>query len=396
MKTNLFKGLGVLSLALAMPLFGSAPIDVSMGVEDKLSAITNSIYQQPYLNIQSNVDNIVIQNIELNRGNCKDEMNNTIDDFVIQQLGHKDSYVSLKNYEKERAEILQQLKDLDSRVLSQGDNALFLGTIIYDKGSIIEGQDLYNFLSPITTYDELIDKLQDKANYQIREIIESSYPEIILTNFYPQSDRERKNKKLYSLKFFYGSLDYIWKYGRDLDLYTCKEINVPLVLDACMTLSKYNEIFQYYLSDYVKSIVGDEYYNKLTSSKHWDMAKKWDTKSIEFQEFGQSVWNSAEKLKAAYLPELKKQISLNIKELQKDISTLQQKLRNISQQERSTKQKQLSQKLTQLNQKIKSMKEQGNTIRVPLKFGQVFKTRACSNLKEAKIKTDKGTYTFSF
>ncbi|WP_199768913.1 hypothetical protein [Helicobacter cetorum] len=49
-----------------------------------------------------------------------------------------------------------------------------------------------------------------------------------------------------------------------------------------------------------------------------------------------------------------------------------------------------------MNQKIKEMKEQGNTMEVPLKFGQVFKTRACSNLKEAKIKTNKGTYTFSF
>ncbi|WP_104747837.1 hypothetical protein [Helicobacter cetorum] len=88
-----------------------------------------------------------------------------------------------------------------------------------------------------------------------------------------------------------------------------------MVLDACMTLSNYNEIFQYYLSDYVKSIVGDEYYNKLTSSKQWDMAKKWDTKSIEFQEFAQSVQTSAEKVKKAYFPELKKQLSLNIKKL---------------------------------------------------------------------------------
>ncbi|WP_158653852.1 hypothetical protein [Helicobacter cetorum] len=41
MKTNLLKGLGALSLALAMPLFGGAPIDVSMKTEKKFSNITN-------------------------------------------------------------------------------------------------------------------------------------------------------------------------------------------------------------------------------------------------------------------------------------------------------------------------------------------------------------------
>ncbi|WP_258220529.1 hypothetical protein [Helicobacter pylori] len=49
-----------------------------------------------------------------------------------------------------------------------------------------------------------------------------------------------------------------------------------------------------------------------------------------------------------------------------------------------------------MEQKIKRMKEQGNTIEIPLKFGEIFKTRACSNLKEAKIKTNKGAYTFRF
>ncbi|WP_104747836.1 hypothetical protein [Helicobacter cetorum] len=175
-------------------------------------------YQQSYLNIQSNVDNIIIQNIELNRGNCKDEMY----DAIMQKLGYEDKYATLKNMENERAEILEELKDQDSLVLLQKYNTL-LGLIEYDKNEIIKEQTLYNFLSPITTYEELIDKLQGIANYQIGGIIENGHREIILTNFYPHSNQERANKKLYSLKFFYGTLDYLWKYGRNLDLYNCKE-----------------------------------------------------------------------------------------------------------------------------------------------------------------------------
>ncbi|MGN8413380.1 hypothetical protein ACR9J8_07215 [Helicobacter pylori] len=89
-----FKALGVLSLALA-PLFGGAPIDVHKQIDSHFDKYTFNIEEQTYLKISSNVDDIVIQNIELNRGNCKSEMH---------------SNTSLKSYESKKRILCYKLK----------------------------------------------------------------------------------------------------------------------------------------------------------------------------------------------------------------------------------------------------------------------------------------------
>ncbi|MFP6296702.1 hypothetical protein ACLGEE_04580 [Helicobacter pylori] len=116
--------------------------------------------------------------------------------------------------------------------------------------------------------------------------------------------------------------------------------------------------------------------------------KIWTAYLQEYKEFTLNQSNAILKETRTELPKLRK---IYQQEQQKYQKEHQQK-----QQESLKEQKELTQKLAQVKQKIKRMKEQGNTIEIPLKFGEIFKTRACSNLKEVKIKTNKGTYTFTF
>ncbi|AFI03471.1 hypothetical protein [Helicobacter cetorum] len=428
MKTNLFKGLGALSLALAMPLFGGAPIDVSMKTEKKFNNITNDFYQQSYLNIQSNVDSIVIQNIELNRGNCKDE----VYDAVMQKLGYKDKYAILKNIENERDEILEQLKGIKEEKNMEGvttsmgmqnataDIRYAIANLEY---TIKNNEKLQKELNTINTYEELRKRL-DNPNFHY-------FPRLDKNGFAPSTNEEPpKSKELYSLMAFHESLFEILKvvFSPNNDNFNGKVENLDklssrgcnsyayggfsIVSTKCISRNSYHR--KYYLNDYVKGIVGDANYNDFMDEDFWKetLENYWGKKMSQEQlgKLRQDLANAEQKIYTAYLKKYKEVVltqsnatlkiaQAKLLEFRKEHQREQQEYKQKHQQQRQEnikEEKQLTQKLAQLNQKIKNMKEQGNTIRVPLKFGQVFKTRACSNLKEAKIKTNKGTWTFSF
>ncbi|WP_199769262.1 hypothetical protein [Helicobacter cetorum] len=428
MKTNLFKGLGALSLSLAMPLFGGAPINVSIKTENKFSDITNNFFQQSYLNIQSNVDNIIIQNVELNRGNCKNEVYDTL----MKKIGYTDSYTSLRNYENKRAKILGQLENLKYFMKESAEDASLAGfetsEHIKDAKTIIKNNENFQKqLKAINTYDELRKKLNDEN---------SGFPNSLDIVF---RGNPPKSKELYSLMFFDRSIAILFGLSEDSDENIRNEwiesyelhkrigdvggctvgdfgnMTPYLVLKDCV--SSGNASYEYYLNDYVKNVIGDKDYNMLTDRDNWmKNIKIWKSLSAEEkdktrQELEKQFKELNQKILTAYLQKYK-EFTLNqsnaiIKEQQIELSKLykkKQQEQQESQQEYQQQQqkdikyqKELTQKLAQVEQKIKEMKEQGNTIKAPLKFGEVFKEPiTCDSLKEAKIKTNKGTYTFSF
>ncbi|WQT56261.1 hypothetical protein KVE55_07065 [Helicobacter pylori] len=405
-----FKALGVLSLALA-PLFGGAPIDAHKQIDSHFDKYTYNIEEQTYLKISSNVDDIVIQNIELNRENCKSEIH---------------SNTSLKSYESKRENIILQIENMKEK-MKREEAQTYDGSEIrmymeQTKDIIKTNENFQKQLSAINTFDELVDRITD----------DTSFP-----NLDPDSDTDStndydgngpkgpKDKKIYSLRLFEEHLKYFFardfsddKGGREFinDITSrikpiCDNTNIytsrSFVTGSCTD--------KYYLDDYVKSVVGDEDYNKLTSREFWE-TKEWSKEEIDkFKQDSDPLYQKIQKkILTAYLQEYKDFTLNQSNAILKEARTELPKLRKIYQQEQQKyqkehqqkiqqkqqeslkEQKELTQKLAQVEQKIKRMKEQGNTIEIPLKFGEVFKTRACSNLKEAKIKTNKGTYTFSF
>ncbi|QQX45825.1 hypothetical protein HG575_06690 [Helicobacter pylori] len=408
-----FKALGVLSLALA-PLFGGAPIDVHKQIDSHFDKYTYNIEEQTYLKISSNVDDIVIQNIELNRGNCKSEIH---------------SNTSLKSYESKRKNIVLQIENMKEK-MKREETQTYDGSEIrmymeQTKDTIKTNENFQKQLSAINTFDELVDRINnDTASPRFPDLDLDSGTDS--TNDYGgNGPKGPEDKKIYSLRLFEEHLKYFFagdfsddKGGREFinDITSrikpiCDNTNIytsrSFVTGSCTD--------KYYLDDYVKSVVGDEDYNKLTSRDFWE-TKEWSKEEIDkFKQDSDPLYQKIQKkILTAYLQEYKdftlNQSNAILKEARTELSKLrkiyqqeqqkyqkehQQKIQQ-KQQESLKEQKELTQKLAQVEQKIKRMKEQGNTIEIPLKFGEVFKTRACSNLKEAKIKTNKGTYTFSF
>ncbi|WRA37620.1 hypothetical protein KVK43_06395 [Helicobacter pylori] len=408
-----FKALGVLSLALA-PLFGGAPIDVHKQIDSHFDKYTYNIEEQTYLKISSNVDDIVIQNIELNRENCKSEIH---------------SNTSLKSYESKRKNIVLQIENMKEK-MKREETQTYDGSEIrmymeQTKDTIKTNENFQKQLSAINTFDELVDRINnDTASPRFPDLDLDSGTDS--TNDYDgNGPKGPEDKKIYSLRLFEEHLKYFFatdfsddKGGREFinDIISrikpiCDNTNIytsrSFVTGSCTD--------KYYLDDYVKSVVGDEDYNKLTSREFWE-TKEWSKEEIDkFKQDSDPLYQKIQKkILTAYLQEYKdftlNQSNAILKEARTELSKLrkiyqqeqqkyqkehQQKIQQ-KQQESLKEQKELTQKLAQVEQKIKRMKEQGNTIEIPLKFGEVFKTRACSNLKEAKIKTNKGTYTFSF
>ncbi|XNZ28984.1 hypothetical protein ACKRAR_07355 [Helicobacter pylori] len=408
-----FKALGVLSLALA-PLFGGAPIDVHKQIDSHFDKYTYNIEEQTYLKISSNVDDIVIQNIELNRGNCKSEIH---------------SNTSLKSYESKRKNIVLQIENMKEK-MKREETQTYDGSEIrmymeQTKDTIKTNENFQKQLSAINTFDELVDRINnDTASPRFPDLDLDSGTDS--TNDYDgNGPKGPEDKKIYSLRLFEEHLKYFFagdfsddKGGREFinDITSrikpiCDNTNIytsrSFVTGSCTD--------KYYLDDYVKSVVGDEDYNKLTSRDFWE-TKEWSKEEIDkFKQDSDPLYQKIQKkILTAYLQEYKdftlNQSNAILKEARTELSKLrkiyqqeqqkyqkehQQKIQQ-KQQESLKEQKELTQKLAQVEQKIKRIKEQGNTIEIPLKFGEVFKTRACSNLKEAKIKTNKGTYTFSF
>ncbi|WQX99565.1 hypothetical protein KVM47_06385 [Helicobacter pylori] len=404
-----FKALGVLSLALA-PLFGGAPIDAHKQIDSNFDKYTYNIEEQTYLKVSSNVDDIVIQNIELNRGNCKSEIH---------------SNTSLKSYESKRKNIMLQIENMKEKMKREEaqtyDDSEIRMYMEQTEDIIKTNENLQKQLSTINTFDELVDRTTDDTSFPNLDLDSDTDSTID----YDGNPKVPKDKKIYSLRLFEEHLKYFFardfsgdERGREFinDITSrikpiCDNTNIytsrSFVTGSCTD--------KYYLDDYVKSVVGDEDYNKLTSREFWE-TKEWSKEEIDkFKQDSDPLYQKIQKkILTAYLQEYKdftlNQSNAILKEARTELSKLrkiyqqeqqkyqkehQQKIQQ-KQQESLKEQKELTQKLAQVEQKIKRMKEQGNTIEIPLKFGEVFKTRACSNLKEAKIKTNKGTYTFSF
>ncbi|MFP6012463.1 hypothetical protein ACLF8R_06775 [Helicobacter pylori] len=197
MKIN-FKSLGVLSLALA-PLFGGAPIDAHKQIEGNFDKYTYNIEEQTYLEVSSNVDDIVIQNIELNRGNCKSEIH---------------SNMSLKSYESKRKNIMLQIENMKEK-MKREETQTYDGSEIrmymeQTKDAIKTNENFQKQLSAINTFDELVDRINnDTASPRFPDLDLDSGTDSTI-DYEGNGTKGPEDKKIHSLKLFDEHLKYFF------------------------------------------------------------------------------------------------------------------------------------------------------------------------------------------
>ncbi len=197
MKIN-FKSLGVLSLALA-PLFGDAPIDAHKQIEGNFDKYTYNIEEQTYLEVSSNVDDIVIQNIELNRGNCKSEIH---------------SNMSLKSYESKRKNIMLQIENMKEK-MKREEAQTYDGSEIrmymeQTKDTIKTNENFQKQLSIINTFDKLVDRINnDTASPRFLDLDLDSGTDSTI-DYEGNGTKGPEDKKIYSLKLFDKHLKYFF------------------------------------------------------------------------------------------------------------------------------------------------------------------------------------------
>ncbi|MGH1583472.1 hypothetical protein [Helicobacter pylori] len=199
MKIN-FKSLGVLSLALA-PLFGGAPIDAYKQIEGNFDKYTYNIEEQTYLEVSSNVDDIVIQNIELNRGNCKSEIH---------------SNMSLKSYESKRKNIMLQIENMKEKmkrekVQTYDDLDTWTRVNMKQMEDIIKtNENFQKQLSTINTFDKLVDRINnDTASPRFPDLDLDSGTDSTI-DYEGNGTKGPEDKKIYSLKLFDEHLKYFF------------------------------------------------------------------------------------------------------------------------------------------------------------------------------------------
>ncbi|GAA9721202.1 hypothetical protein VN0032_11280 [Helicobacter pylori] len=199
MKIN-FKSLEVLSLALA-PLFGGVPIDAHKQIEGNFDKYTYNIEEQTYLEVSSNVDDIVIQNIELNRGNCKSEIH---------------SNMSLKSYESKRKNIMLQIENMKEKMKREKVQT-YDNLDIWTRVNMKQMEDIIktneNFqkqLSTINTFDKLVDRINnDTASPRFLDLDLDSGTDSTI-DYEGNGTKGPEDKKIYSLKLFDKHLKYFF------------------------------------------------------------------------------------------------------------------------------------------------------------------------------------------
>lgn len=293
------------------------------------------------LKIISKTDNIEIQDLKLNRGNCEHDKNFLVK--LIQETANTYLFASekekaIKNYQAKIARLQKDLEELTQHV-QQSNN---LDKLLENEGLFVSGHD-YKYTkddNPIHVVKRMLDNL-DSYKY------ESEVPDL---------------KLLIILNDIRNIIEYT-KNPKDYPYINFKE-----------------------LKKLIDSIV-DDHGNSADGFLNEDKISK---KGLQSLAKLKSMWPSVGKFYFAYL---KESIPRHAKEYTD---------KRISSEEKSIKANQVelteaTQGIDKMEKAIKDLESKKNTMAVDLKFGESFTAHyKCQNLIEVGVKTDKGAWTFNF
>ncbi|RVY47316.1 hypothetical protein [Helicobacter pylori] len=291
--------------------------------------------------IISKTDNIEIQDLKLNRGNCEHDKNFLVK--LIQETANTYLFVSekekaIKNHQAKIARLQKDLEELTQHV-QQSNN---LDKLLENEGLFVSGHD-YEYTkddNPIYVVKRMLDNL-DSYKY------ESEVPDL---------------KLLIILNDIRNIIEYT-KNPKDYPYINFKE-----------------------LKKLIDSIVDDND-NSADGFLNEDKISK---KGLQSLAKLKSMWPSVGKFYFAYLKEA---IPRQAKEVTDKM---------ISSEEKSIKANQVelteaTQGIDKMEKAIKDLESKKNTLSVYLKFGESFTAHyKCQNLIEVGVKTDKGAWTFNF
>ncbi len=295
--------------------------------------------------IISKTDNIEIQDLKLNRGNCEHDQNFLVK--LIQETANTYLFASekekaIKNHQAKIARLQKDLEELTQHV-QQSNN---LDKLLENGGLFVSGHD-YKYTkddNPIYVVKRMLDNL-DSYKY------ESEVPDL---------------KLLIILKDIRNIIEYT-KNPKDYPYINFKELK---------------KLIDSIVDDNDNSADGflilNEYPNRVSKKGLQSLAKL------------KSMWPSVGKFYFAYLKEA---IPRHAKEVtDKTISSEEKSIK--ANQVKLTEAKQDIDKMEKL---IKDLESKKNTMEVDLKFGESFTAHyKCQNLIEVGVKTDKGAWTFNF
>ncbi|EMH38221.1 hypothetical protein HMPREF1427_00638 [Helicobacter pylori GAM83Bi] len=378
------KLLGVSCLALCLVGCGSDSGEPLVGIEKNDFNST--------LKIISKTDNIEIQDLKLNRGNCEHDKNflvKLIQDTANTYLFASEKEKAIKNHQAKIARLQKDLEELTQYVQQFNNLDKFLDNIY---NAIVQ----MDYFRQAKEYGDAegFDKAPRKFKL-LYQTIDSS-----VTNF--ANDSVLAKSLIWS-----SSLDdnpiYVGKRILDnLDSYKY-ESKVPAddlwkILHSIRNAIKdtknpkdYPYINLKELKKLIDSIV-NKYGNMADDLLNEDDFRDYEVSKKGLQSLAElkSMWPSVGKFYFAYLKEA---IPRQAKEITE---------RMISSEEKSIKANQVelteaTQGIDKMEKTIKDLESKKNTMEVDLKFGETFTAHyKCQNLIEVGVKTNKGAWTFNF
>ncbi|GAA8320830.1 hypothetical protein HpNP138_15020 [Helicobacter pylori] len=350
------KLLGASCLALCLVGCGSDSSEPLVEVEKNFFNST--------VKIISKADNIEIQDLKLNRGNCKHDKN--LLKKLIQETANAHLFVSekekaIKNHQAEIARLQKDLEELAQWV--QQFNSL-------DKfwENMINAFEESYFLQEVIN---IILKLDLHINNSKHDFDDSHDPIFRIKKLLSFGDKPLYSPNVYEVdKAFYSIRSAIEdaKNPKDYPYINLKE-----------------------LKKLIDSIV-DKYGNSAHGFLNKDDSGNYKVSKKGLQSLAKlkSMWPSVEKFYFAYL----KEDTLELAE-----GTTGEKIRS---EEKSIKANQVklteaTQGIDKMEKIIKDLESKKNTMAVGLRFGETFTAHyKCQNLIEVEVKTNKGTWTFNF
>ncbi|GAA8559619.1 hypothetical protein oki1432_13670 [Helicobacter pylori] len=335
--------------------------------------------------IISKTDNIEIQDLKLNRGNCEHDQNFLVK--LIQETANAYLFVSekekaIKNHQVKIARLQKDLEELTQWVQQFNNLDKFLESIY----NAIAQMDYFKQAKEYGNAEDF-----DKAPRKFKLLYSTVGSSV--TNFLNNSVLAKSLIGEVSLDDGYSYNDNpIHVVKRMLDNFLSNKLiyhnnpwgilhdNIIGAIEDTKNPKDYPYINLKELKKLIDSIV-DNYGNMVDNFLNKDDPRNYEVSKKGLQSLAKlkSMWPSVEKF---YLAFLKETILRHAKEVtDKLIGSEAEAIQNIN----------------KLEQLIKDLESKKNTMAVDLKFGETFTAHyKCQNLIEVEVKTDKGAWTFNF
>ncbi|WP_305871497.1 hypothetical protein [Helicobacter pylori] len=348
------------------------------------------------LKIISKTDNIEIQDLKLNRGNCEHDQNFLVK--LIQETANAYLFVSekekaIKNHQVKIARLQKDLEELTQWVQQFNNLDKFLESIY----NAIAQMDYFKQAKKYGNAEDF-DKAPRKFKLLYSTVGSSA------TNFFNNSVLAKSLIGKVSLDDGYSYNDNpIHVVKRMLDNFLSNKLiyhnnpwgilhdNIIGAIEDTKNPKDYPYINLKELKKLIDSIV-DNYGNMVDNFLNKDDPRNYEVSKKGLQSLAKlkSMWPSVGKFYFAYLKEA---IPRHAKEVTDKM---------ISSEEKSIKANQVklteaTQGIDKMEKIIKDLESKKNTLSVDLKFGETFTAHyKCQNLIEVEVKTDKGSWTFNF